>query len=169
MRKHQEPVGVAGVMNSDDIEARVKNIDERTKRIEQILPTLATKDDVRGFATKEDLQAFATKEDLQAFATKEDLQAFATKEDLQAFATKEDLKAHPTRDEMTTAIREEGQLTRARFDAVAERIEQSVKVIAEGHEATKARVESRLSEFHGELSAHDRRIMKLEAASLKRR
>jgi hypothetical protein len=165
-------------MNSDDIEARVKNIDERTKRIEQILPTLATKDDVRGFATKEDLQAFATKEDLQAFATKEDLQAFATKEDLQAFATKEDLqafatkedlKAHPTRDEMTTAIREEGQLTRARFDAVAERIEQSVKVIAEGHEATKARVESRLSEFHGELSAHDRRIMKLEAASLKRR
>jgi hypothetical protein len=160
MRKHQEPVGVAGVMNSDDIEARVKNIDERTKRIEQILPTLATKDDVRGFATKEDLQAFATKEDLQAFATKEDLQAFATKEDL---------KAHPTRDEMTTAIREEGQLTRARFDAVAERIEQSVKVIAEGHEATKARVESRLSEFHGELSAHDRRIMKLEAASLKRR
>jgi len=129
-------------MDQHELETRIKNIDDRTTRIEQILPTLATKDDLKGFptkddpqgfATKEDLKAFATKEDLKAFATKEDLKAFATKKDLEAFATKDDLKAFPTRDEMQTAIKEEGERTRHNFNAVAERIEDSVRLIAEGH------------------------------------
>lgn len=93
-------------MDSNDLEARVKNIDDRTARIEQILPTLATKDDLKAFATKDYLKAFATKDDLKVF---------------------------PTRDEMTTAIRDEGERTRQHFNAVAERIEESVRLIAEGH------------------------------------
>jgi hypothetical protein len=116
-------------MNADDLASRVKNIDDRTKRLEQILPTLATKDDLKSFATKDDLKSFATKDD----------------------------------------VREEGARTRQHFNAVAERIEASVKVIAEGHEATKGSVNSQLSEVKAELTAHDRRIMKLEAESLKRR
>ena len=40
---------------------------------EDVLPTLATKDDLKQFATKADLERFATKEDLKQFATKEDL------------------------------------------------------------------------------------------------
>jgi hypothetical protein len=60
------------------MEDRLENIERRLDSIEQILPTLATKDDLKGFATKDDLKAFATKDDLRAFATKEDLrEAFA--------------------------------------------------------------------------------------------
>ena len=98
-------------MTMEQLEERVKNIDERTKSIEQILPTLATKDDVR----------------------------------------------------------EEGERTRQHFNAVAERVEASVKGIAEGHEATKAHVDTQLNEVKKTLSSHDSRIMKLEADSMKRR
>jgi hypothetical protein len=87
-------------MEQNDMETLIRNIDARTKRIEQILPK------------------------------------FVTKEDAKAFAAKEDLKSYPTREEMRAVIREEGEITRQHFNAVAERIEQSVKVIAEGHEAT---------------------------------
>ena len=71
-------------MDFNDLETRVRNIDERTTRIEQILPTLATKDDLRQYATKDDLQRFATKDDLAA-----------------------------TREELYAAISAEGELTRA--------------------------------------------------------
>jgi hypothetical protein len=64
-----------------------ENIDRRLDRIEQILPTLATKDDLKAFPTKDDMKAYATKDDLKAYATKDDLKAFATKDDLrEAFA-----------------------------------------------------------------------------------
>ncbi len=52
-------------MDQYEIETLIKNIDDRTSRIEQILPTVATKEDLNAFATKEDLNAFATKEDLR--------------------------------------------------------------------------------------------------------
>ena len=47
------------------MEEVLKNIDLRLTKVEQILPTLATKADLKAFATKEDLKAFATKEDLK--------------------------------------------------------------------------------------------------------
>jgi hypothetical protein len=80
-------------MTATEMEDLLKNLDLRASTIEQILPTLATKEDLKAFATKEDLKAFATKEDLKAFATKEDLKAFATKEDLQAFPTRGEMDA----------------------------------------------------------------------------
>jgi hypothetical protein len=49
------------------------DVQPRLANIEQILPTLATKDELKALATKEDLKALATKEDLQGYATKEDL------------------------------------------------------------------------------------------------
>jgi uncharacterized protein YicC (UPF0701 family) len=52
-------------MDQYEIETLIKNIDDRTSRIEQILPTVATKEDLNAFATKEDLNAFATKEDMR--------------------------------------------------------------------------------------------------------
>ena len=116
-------------MDQHEIEVRIKNIDDRTTRIEQILPTLAAKDDLKAFATKDDLKPLATQDQ----------------------------------------VREEGARTRAHFNAVAERIEARVKVIAESHEATKAHVDAQLTEVKTDLAAHDRRIMKLEAESLKRR
>ena len=69
-------------MNESRIEAALQKLDERVDRIEQILPTLATKSDLMGFPTKDDPKGFATKDDLKVFATKDDLKAFATKDDL---------------------------------------------------------------------------------------
>ena len=73
-------------MDQDQMETLIKSIDDRTTsidarttRIEQIMPTLAT------------------------------------------------------RDEMNTVVHAEGERTRQHFSAVAERIEDSVRLIAEGH------------------------------------
>ena len=74
-------------MSPVDVLAMVKNLEQRTSAVEQILPTLATKEDLKAFATKEDLKAFATKEDLKAFATKEDL-----KEALKPYAPRAEME-----------------------------------------------------------------------------
>lgn len=71
-------------MTAAEMEDVLRNLDLRHTNVEQILPTLATKDDLRAFATKEDLKAFATKEDLKACATKEDLKAFPTRVEFDA-------------------------------------------------------------------------------------
>ena len=60
-------------MPSMDAVKMFKNLDQRMSAVEQILPTLATRDDLKVFATKDDLKAFATKDDLKAFATKDEL------------------------------------------------------------------------------------------------
>ena len=70
-------------MSPVDVLLMVKNLDQRVSAVEQILPTLATKEDLNVYATKEDLKAFATKEDLKTFATKEDLKAFPTRTEME--------------------------------------------------------------------------------------
>ena len=52
-------------MTATGMEDVLKNLDRRLTNVEQILPTLATKEDLKAYATKEDLKAFATKEDLK--------------------------------------------------------------------------------------------------------
>jgi glutaredoxin 2 len=100
IQPHAKKTEGNAAMTATEMEDVLKNLDRRTSRMEQILPTLATKEDLKEFATNEDLKGFATKEDLKRFATKEDLQRFATKEDLQRFATKEDLKAFATKEDL---------------------------------------------------------------------
>lgn len=51
-------------MTHTEMEEALNNCDRRLSAIEQILPTLATKQDLERFATKQDLERFATKEDL---------------------------------------------------------------------------------------------------------
>jgi hypothetical protein len=96
-------------MDNATVAARLENLDHRVDRIEQILPTLATKEDLN--ATKEDVrrevqlatEPLATKEELRRaiapLATKEGLERaiapLATKEELARaiapLATKEEL------------------------------------------------------------------------------
>ena len=78
-------------MTATEMEDLLKKLDLRTSRIEQILPTLATKDDLKAFATKDDLKAFATKDDLKAFATKQEL--LALKMELQESLAQVDRRA----------------------------------------------------------------------------
>ena len=58
----------------ENLDHRLENVEHillqgfepRLARVEQILPTLATKADITALATKEDLKGYATKEDLRA-------------------------------------------------------------------------------------------------------
>ena|SRR5688572_1537689 len=63
-------------MSPVDVVTMVKNLERRTSAVEQILPTLATKEDLKAFATKEDLRA--TKAELQ-----ETMKAFATRAEME--------------------------------------------------------------------------------------
>jgi hypothetical protein len=72
-----------GMMTKSQMEDAIKNCNRQLSAIEQILPTLATKQDLERFATKQDLEGFATKQDLERYATKQDLERYATKKDLQ--------------------------------------------------------------------------------------
>ena len=105
------------MVDGNELETQIKNIDERTSRIELIL------------VTKEDAKAFATKDD----------------------------------------VREEGERTRRHFDVVAEKLKQDIALIAEGQQAGATSVNSRFREVDATLESHDKRLMKLEAKSMKRR
>jgi hypothetical protein len=60
-------------MTATEMEEVLTKLDLRLTNVEQILPTLATKEDLKAFATKEDLKAYATREELkELFATKEE-------------------------------------------------------------------------------------------------
>lgn len=56
------------------LEKRVENIDERTKRIEQILPTLPTKEELKLLATKEEMHA-AIQAAVAPLATRDEVRA----------------------------------------------------------------------------------------------
>jgi len=116
-------------MDQFEIERLIKNIDERTSRIEQILPTLATKGDLQGSATKDDLRGFATKD----------------------------------------YVREEGERTRRHFDVVADGLNETIKVIADGHKALNVCISELSDDVKTILANHERRITKLEADTSKRR
>ena len=51
-----------------EMEAVLRNLHDRVGRIEQILPTLATKTDLERFATKADLERLSTRTDLELSA-----------------------------------------------------------------------------------------------------
>ena len=43
-------------MEQLEVEGLIKDLNSRTKRIQQILPTLATKEDLKAYATKEEMR-----------------------------------------------------------------------------------------------------------------
>ena len=173
-------------MEPQPLEEVVRNVNERLGRVEQILPTLATKAElgeaiaqaVAPLATKAELQAaiapLATKAELQAaiapLATKAELQAaiapLATKAELQAaiapLATKAELQ--DTRSELRREIHEEGEHTRQHFDVVAERLEGHIRLVAEGQVLLQERFDDLRTELKADIAQLDRRVMRLETA-----
>ena len=69
-------------MTATEMEDLLKKLDLRTSRIEQILPTLATKDDLKAFATKQEL--LALKMELQESLAQVDRRATVMYESLKA-------------------------------------------------------------------------------------
>jgi len=109
----------------------LRNLDHRVAVIEQILPTLATKDDLQRFTTKDELQV-----ELQRFATKDDLQ-----KELQRFATKEDLH-------------EEGDRSRRYMKVLVEAVHDTVNRALDVQMSHTQRIE----EHGARLDAHDGKI-----------
>jgi hypothetical protein len=132
-------------MDDRDVATQFENFDQRLVRVEQILPILATKEDlddlrreiqfaVEPLATKDELQRaiepLATKDELQRaiepLATKDELQRaiepLATKDELQRaiepLATKEDCRA-------------EGARSRRHMDVLTEALRNDVQLVAE--------------------------------------
>ena len=61
----------------------------------------------------------------------------------------------------------EGVRTRAHFDAVAERLEAQIRVLAEGLTSLDQRFEGFRSETRANFAAVDRRLLRLEARAAK--
>jgi alkylhydroperoxidase/carboxymuconolactone decarboxylase family protein YurZ len=154
-------------MDGAETEAVLRNLDQRVGRIEQILPTLPTRDEMRS-AIQDAVAPLATKEELRAA-----IAPLATKEELRAaiapLATKEELRAAiaplATKDE----LREEGERTRRHFDVVAEGLAVQIKVIAEGHAALKTSIDDLRTELKADVAGLDKRVTALEAERSQRR
>ena len=123
-------------MTPFEMEQEIKNLNEFVGELRQILPLLATKEDLKAFATKEDLKAYATKEDLKAFATKEELREAVAK-----LATKDELH-----EEVADARRYALMLNEATRDDIRLLAEHMVAMQAQlsGMQAQLGRIERRL-------------------------
>jgi hypothetical protein len=138
----------------------------RLAAVEQVLPALATKEDLRS-AIADAVAPLATREEMgraiAPLATREELyQAIAP------LASREELYQAVAplarREEVYQAIREEGERTRRHFDVVAEDLRGDVRLLAEGQVALYQRNDDLRAELKGETAALDRRVTRLEAA-----
>lgn len=143
-------------MIDDDVKQEFEKVNARLDRIEQFLPTVATKADVERSASKDDLERFATKDDLERFATKEDVST--SRRELEAvietLATKADLER--LRDES----RANAELTRQHFDLIAESLRDEIRLALEGHMGVTSRVET----LEGQHRRLERRVSTLETS-----
>jgi len=158
-------------MSRMDLEQVVRDTNRRLDRVEQILPTLPTREEFDGkiakLATKEELQAaiakLATKEELQAavapLATKEELRAaiapLATKEELGA--VKRDLEALGQR--LDARITEESERSRRETRVLFESLKDDIRIVAEGVASVQTTIDQAIRPV---LLNHERRITTLE-------
>ena len=94
-------------MDNDVIATHLGNLDRRLASVEQMLPTLATKEEVKTLATKEELNTLATREDLHAA-----------------------IAPLATREELRLAVQEEGERSRRYMDVIAESLRDDIHLIA---------------------------------------
>ena len=119
-------------MNHAEIERKLMDLDHRVDRIEQILPTLLTRDEF-----KTAMEKVATKEDLR-----EAVDGLRTE-------TKAELEA--LRSEVQIAFVKHSSEIRRHFDVVAESLRGDIRLIADGH-----------SYFLGRLDRIDQRLDAIE-------
>ena len=146
------------MMDQEPLEQVLKNVDMRLTRVEQILPTLATKANLA-----EAIAPLATKAELAAA-----IAPLATRAELAAaiapLTTKAELAAAIAPLATKTEMREEGDRTRRHFDVVAERLEGQIRLLAEGQGALHEQVADLRTELKTDIAHLDRRVMRLEVA-----
>jgi hypothetical protein len=123
------------LMDDAMIAGHLENLDRRLTRVEQILPTLATRDESHA-ALATAVAALATKEDLR-FA----IAPLATKENLRLaiapLATKEELRLAIAPLATKEELREEGERSRRHMDIVGEALRSDIQLLAEHLAAVK--------------------------------
>ena len=120
-------------MDDTMLERRFENIDLGLARVEQILPTLATKDEIRNL----DERLGRVEQILPTLATKEELRAavapLATREELRVavapLATREELRSLGA--ELCHEICEEGERSRRHMDILSESQREDIQLLAE--------------------------------------
>jgi hypothetical protein len=174
-------------MSRMNLEQVVKDTNRRLDRIEQILPTLPTREEsdkkIAKLATKKELQAavakLATKKELQAaiakLATKEELRAEvatlaprAAVEELRAeiatLATKEEMRAvrkdlDAFGERLDTRITEESERSRRETRVLFESLKDDIRIVAEGVVSVQTTIDQAIRPV---LLNHERRITTLE-------
>jgi hypothetical protein len=107
------------LMDDTMIAAQFENLDRRLAGVEQILPSLATKNDLKTLATKEEIRLA-----IAALATKEELRIA-----IEPLATREELKALEVT--LRREIREEGDRSRRHMDIITEAQRDDIRMLAE--------------------------------------
>jgi hypothetical protein len=156
-------------MDPMEAERLLRKLDRRLEQVEQILPTLASRAEMKD-AIAEAVEPLVTKEYLHAELAAA-IAPLATKAELAAaiapLATKAELAAAiaplATRDEM----RAEGVRTRQHFDVVAESLRDDIRLLAEHQVAFQADVNRGFKDVGGRLNNHEKRIARLEAGAAK--
>ena len=105
-------------MGDPMIATRLENLDRRLAQVEQILPTLATKDDLKGLATKEELRLA-----IEPLATREELRAMEVT--------------------LRREIREEGDRSRRHMEIITEAQRDDIRMLAEHLSAVMLKLEDR--------------------------
>ncbi len=108
-------------MSTGRMEQRLENVERRVDRIEQILPTLATREDL-----KREIAPLATKAELRAA-----IAPLATKAELRAAIAPLATKAE---------LREVEQRLRTHFDVVTDSLRDDIRLVAEAVVALSERV-----------------------------
>jgi len=144
-------------MDAMPLEDVVRNCDLRFDRIEQILPTLATKAELRA-EIQAAIAPLATKADLELLATKADLEAA-----IAPLATKAELEPLATRAEMRAEIRAESAETRRFMKVLIEDLRGEIRLTMEGLVDLDARDARQHADRLREHAGLDRRVTALEA------
>lgn len=179
-------------MEPMEAENLLRKLDRRLQDVEQILPTLATRDQVQE-AIEDAVRPLATKEELAAaiapLPTKEEVGS--AKEELRAaiapLATKEETVSRRQFEEVTARLRDDIRLvaesqvalqvevrreareTREQFQVVAESLRDDIRLIAESQVALRSEVRQGRRQLDGILKNHQKRITKVEASATRKR
>jgi len=131
-------------MAARDLAESVQNLDQRLARVEQILPTLATKEDLKPVATKDELR-----------------------EALARLATKEELAE--AKQGLEQKIEEEGDRSRRYMKILVEEVKKNIGLYAERVVALDERVSRIQAESAAADAALDNRVTALQADRPRRR
>jgi len=137
-------VGLLGnrSMAEEQLTELVRNVDARLTRVEQYLPTLATREELRAavapLATREEMDT-AIQAAVAPLATREELPE-AIRAAIAPLATREELRA--VVDELRTEIKEEGERSRRYTDVLIEDLRDDNRLILEHLIALSARVDA---------------------------